>query len=105
LAILDVPDDFVAYLDEPLNAVVAVKNGQQMLLGGPAVRAFLTVRHHRRHPRNVGSGSISEHVKRMNLVFKTRFGMNFGGVLRHIEELAVDRLAALARAPSPVAGA
>ena len=45
-AVLDVPDDLVGQLDEPLDAVVAVVDRQDVLLGGRAEQAVACTTEH-----------------------------------------------------------
>ena len=56
VAVLDVPDDLVGQLHEPLDAVVAVDDRQDVLLGRRAVEAVLADAHDRGVPRDLASG-------------------------------------------------
>src|SRR5262249_26503566 len=53
VAVLDLPLDLVAELHEPLHAIVAVDDRQDVLLGRRAVEARLADGHDRRIPRHV----------------------------------------------------
>ena len=63
--IADVPDDLVGELQEPLHAVVAVKDRQHEFLGGRAKEALLAHGRDRRIPRHVRARQVFEETERM----------------------------------------
>ena len=92
-AVFDVPDDFVAGLDEPLHAIVTVNDRENVFLRGRAHQTVLYRRAHRGIPCDVGARQITEEIECMNFALESGFRVNFGSVLRNIQELTVDGVA------------
>ena len=74
VAVLDLPVDLVAQLHEPLDAVVAVDDRQDVLLGRRAVEAVLADRDDRRVPGDVGARQVGEQVEGDHLVLEAGLG-------------------------------
>src|SRR6266508_391316 len=89
--VLDRPVDLVAQLHEPLHPIVPVDDGQNVLLGGRTVQAVLAHGDDRGVPRHVGAGQVGEQVERAHLTLEAGLGDDLGLILRHVEEVAVDR--------------
>ena len=104
VAILDLPMDLVAELHEPLHAVVAMDDGQDVLLGRRTVEARLADRHDRGIPRHVRAGEIREEVEGHHLVLEAGLGAHLRLVLRHVAEVAVHRKPVVVGAQRLVAG-
>ena len=76
VAILDVPDDLVGELHEPLDPVVAVDHREDVLLGRRAVEAVLADAHDRRVPRDLRSGEVGEQVEGGDLALEAGLGLD-----------------------------
>src|SRR6185503_1199589 len=104
LAVLDLPLDLVAELHEPLDAVVAVDDRQDVLLRRRAVEARLADGDDRGVPGHVGAGEVGEQVEADHLVLEARLGHDLGLVLGDVAEVAVYGEAGLVAARRLVAG-
>src|SRR6266540_1431913 len=104
VAVLDLPVDLVGELHEPLHAVVAVDDRQDVLLGGGAEQAVFAGGDHRRVPGHVRARQVLEEVERAHLVLEAGLRAQLGLVLRHVLKLAVDREAVVVGAQALVVG-
>ena len=73
--IATVPLNFVTHLEEPLNAIVAVNHGQNMLLRRRTAETKLHYRRERRIPRHLRARQEREQIECMDFVLEARFGM------------------------------
>src|ERR1700730_7305357 len=92
IAVAHDPLNLVAQLHEPLHAVVAVDDWQHVLLGGRANQRVLDRCAYRRIPGDVRARHVAEEIKGVDFILEARLGVDLGSVLRHVGELAVDRI-------------
>src|SRR5271167_1464428 len=75
---------------------------QSVFLGRRTEQAVLYDRAHRRVPRHLGSGQITEEVEGMDLVLEARLWVDLGLVLVDVQKMAIDRVASLVGAQADV---
>jgi len=91
--IVDIPHNFVRQLHEPLNTIITVNDGQDVLLSRRAEQTIFAYRGDRRVPSYVRARQISKEIEAVQLFFKAGLSMNLWLILSDIGKGAVDRVA------------
>ena len=90
IAVLDLPGDLVAQLQEPLDPVVAVDDRENVLLGRRAEQRVLADAHDRRVPCDIGAREVCEEAERRYLALESGLDLDHRLALIDIAEHAVD---------------
>src|SRR6516162_6472870 len=88
--VLDVPNDFVRQRDEPFATIVAVLDGQDVLLRRRTEEAVLDDRANGRIPGHVRPREVGEKVERRHFVFKSGLGIDFRRAVTRVRPTALS---------------